>query len=268
MKSVSEYWRQSSDNCGTGYGDYSDKTCNKYCRWLWGRGTAEKQIQEEKCKCWGYLTRIEANCGLFVSVPRHPENVILVISARPPSGGADPMALGHCATLVGCVGSQFVTADWISTLHFIDYAKLQRKRDKMVGSNGEAPRIDLETLRASARAADMEKSQLRKTSRLHRSTEPTPPLDSGKTSSQQHHQGSFQLIPMMPTPQESELDRASQDSHQGIPPGSAHMMGPIPPPPWSTSVQSTTPGARGYAPEQLQHQSFLRTSHLGDASPS
>jgi len=181
------------------------------------------------------------------------------------------MVLEHCAMLVGCVSSHLVTStDWILMLLFIDYAKLQRKRDKIVGTNGEVPRIDLETLRASARAADMEKSQLRKTSRLHRSTEPTPPLDSGK--SQQHHQGSFQLIPIMPAPtQEStssvELDRGSQDSHQGMGPSSAHMMGPIPPPPWSTSVQSTTPAPRGYAPEQLQHQSFLRTSHMNDASP-
>ncbi|KAF8959491.1 GATA zinc finger-domain-containing protein, partial [Flammula alnicola] len=34
----------------------------------------------------------------------------------------------------------------------LHYAKLMRKRDK--SANGEAPHIDLETLRASARAAD------------------------------------------------------------------------------------------------------------------
>jgi hypothetical protein len=155
----------------------------------------------------------------------------------------------------------------------LDYAKLQRKRDKMAGPNGEAPRIDLETLRASARAADMDKNQ-RKASRSQPS-EPTSPSEAGKPLPQQHHQGSFQLIPMMPPPQESappptvaasEPNRAPSHPQQHPPPHQGmpqNMVGAIPPPPpWSTA-----PPQRGYAPEQLQHQSFLRTPHTSNNSP-
>src|ERR1700720_4010771 len=39
-----------------------------------------------------------------------------------------------------------------------DYAKLMRKRDKQIAAEEQAPRIDMETLRASARAADLDKS--------------------------------------------------------------------------------------------------------------
>ncbi|KAF8071798.1 hypothetical protein FPV67DRAFT_1747001 [Lyophyllum atratum] len=146
----------------------------------------------------------------------------------------------------------------------LHYAKLQRKRDKQAGPNGEAPRIDMETLRASARAADVaDKSHSRSkhNSRSQQSTEPTSPLETGKPLPQQHHQGSFQLAIMPPDPPSSASTDSGrvpsqQQPHQG-------MQSPmsVPAPPWSNSVQSSTPAARGYAPDHLQHQSFMRTSH-------
>lgn len=110
----------------------------------------------------------------------------------------------------------------------VDYAKLMRKRDK---NGGEGPRIDLETLRASARAIDTEKSSRNKgsgsaaaaPSRSRQGSVSTPgsPMDTKEglpttqplqhnqmytpesysqqqqRVTQHHHQGSFQLA-MMP----------------------------------------------------------------------
>lgn len=152
-----------------------------------------------------------------------------------------------------------------------DYAKLMRKRDK-AGGNGDAPRIDMDTLRASARAADLaDKSHSRsKASRSQQSIEPTSPMEPGKPLPQQHHQGSFQLVQMMPQdlappPPHPEPIRVpppqqQQHSHQSMP-QSASSLSAAPPPPWATNVPSSSAGgARGYAPDQLQHQSFMRTS--------
>lgn len=142
----------------------------------------------------------------------------------------------------------------------LHYAKLMRKRDKANGNgNGDLPRIDLETLRASARAADVsDKTQPRKgVSRSNQSIEPASPMETGQPP--QHHQGSFQLVSMLP--QESAVSSESihaptQPAHQNTapPPGSLT----VPPPPWATSVAPTS--GRGYAPEHLQHQSFMRSS--------
>lgn len=109
----------------------------------------------------------------------------------------------------------------------VDYAKLMRKRDK---NGGDGPRIDLETLRASARAIDTEKNSRNKgsssvaaaPSRSRQASVSTPgsPMDTKEglpttqplqhnqmytpesygqqqqRAAQHHHQGSFQL--MMP----------------------------------------------------------------------
>ncbi|KAF5372778.1 hypothetical protein D9615_010134 [Tricholomella constricta] len=180
-------------------------------------------------------------------------NVIHAISVKPPSGGAGPTAQGLCA----------MRAD------YVDYAKLQRKRDKLAGPNGEAPRIDMETLRASARAADLaDKSHSRsKHSSRSQQSESISPMETGKPLPQQHHQGSFQLVAMMPPDASSSADsaRAVPQQPQPQPHQTMQQQQPgsmaAPTPPWSTSVQPSAPAARGYAPEQLQHQSFMRTSH-------
>ncbi|GLB40279.1 putative zinc finger binding to DNA consensus sequence [AT]GATA[AG] [Lyophyllum shimeji] len=148
----------------------------------------------------------------------------------------------------------------------LHYAKLQRKREKQAGPNGEAPRIDMETLRASARAADVgEKSSRSKHSaRSQPSNDPTSPNDTGKSLPQQHHQGSFQLVPMMPPETSSAPTDSGRVSSQQPPPQPHQGMQPsmsVPAPPWATSVPSSAPAARSYAPDQLQHQSFMRTSH-------
>jgi hypothetical protein len=143
-----------------------------------------------------------------------------------------------------------------------------RKRDK-ADPTGQTPRIDLETLRASARAAEAsDKSR----SKHKNAAEPSSPADS-KSSSQQHHQGSFQLMNVMA--QETNLSpesaRAIPPPQLSQPPPAAAQAAPstIPVPPWSTPVQQSQPPssatgpssvhARGY-PEHLQHQSFIRTS--------
>ncbi|KAG6857391.1 hypothetical protein H0H87_004753 [Tephrocybe sp. NHM501043] len=142
----------------------------------------------------------------------------------------------------------------------LHYAKLQRKRDK-AGPNGELPRIDMETLRASARAAEIsdKSSRSKNTSaRSQQSIEPTSPMDTGKPLPQQHHQGSFQLVPMVQEPApplHSDAPRATSQQQ-------ATTIGGAPTPPWSASVQPQPPSnIRAYAPEQLQHQSFMRTAH-------
>ncbi|KAG5647330.1 hypothetical protein DXG03_000398 [Asterophora parasitica] len=142
---------------------------------------------------------------------------------------------------------------------------LQRKRDKMAGPDGEAPRIDMETLRASARAADIaDKSHSRpKHGSRSQQSAPTSPMETGKPLPQQHHQGSFQLVTMMPPEPSSSADPARVVQQQPPPHGLQQQPGAmgVPAPPWTTSAQPSGPASRGYAPEQLQHQSFLRTSH-------
>ncbi|KAG6821325.1 hypothetical protein H0H93_000186 [Arthromyces matolae] len=145
-----------------------------------------------------------------------------------------------------------------------NYAKLQRKKEKQAGPNGEVERIDLETLRASARAAEVSEKSSSRSKHAKQSNDVTSPMETGKPLPQQHHQGSFQLMPMVvaqdTTP--SESNRApppppppQQQQQQHTPISSAP-----PPAPWSTSVHPSST-IRAYAPEQLQHQSFMRTPH-------
>ena len=140
-----------------------------------------------------------------------------------------------------------------------DYAKLMRKRDKN-GPNGETPVIDMETLRASARAADIADKSSRPSKQASRShqSEPASPMDSKQAA--QHHQSSFQLVTPMatdPSPStmaaETSRTQATPQQHQSMPP-----PGSLPPPPWATSAPSS---GRVYpAPDHLQHQSFMRGS--------
>jgi len=155
----------------------------------------------------------------------------------------------------------------------LHYAKLMRKRDKN-GLNGDVPHIDLETLRASARAADIataEKAHSRSAkqgSRSHQS-EPASPMNAAKQPPQ-HHEGSFQLVNMIaPDPSTSTM---STDTSRVPPtlappppqqPSMAQASSAPPPPPWSTtSVPPNAAGARTYAQadHNIQQQSFMRSS--------
>ncbi|KAJ7031416.1 GATA-4/5/6 transcription factor [Mycena alexandri] len=144
----------------------------------------------------------------------------------------------------------------------LHYAKLMRKREKEGGTS----QIDMDTLRASARADQAEKSSARAnkqaaaaankasfsasnaaTAAASDSAQPPPP-----PPPLSHHEGSFQLT-LAPSLSPSEV-QAQMGARAHVPP-------PPPPTAWATQ--------RAYAPEQLQHQSFLRTPQVvgGQASP-
>jgi hypothetical protein len=147
---------------------------------------------------------------------------------------------------------------------FPDYAKLMRKRNKTHGPGEQAPRIGIETLRASARAADMaEKSQSRPKSTQMQVDQSTSPPEQSKQLSPQHHQGSFQLVSVMPSSGHADTGRGDQAM---APPDNTTSM-PTSVPPWSASTPSSSAGRRSFPPDQIQHQSFMRTSHSNDPSP-
>lgn len=181
--------------------------------------------------------------------------------------------MGHvlCATLVGFVRAPLYLT-FVSSLTplYLDYAKLMRKRDK-TDPTGQTPRIDLETLRASARAAE---SSDKSRSKHKNVAESSSPADT-KPNAQQHHQGSFQLMNVMaqdPNPAPSEPNRTipPPQATQAPPPPVQAAPSSLPVPPWATPVQQPQPPpsasapppthGRAYPPEHLQHQSFMRTS--------
>lgn len=159
-----------------------------------------------------------------------------------------------------------------------------RKRDK--NSNGDAPHIDLETLRASARAADIADKSSRSNkpsgaSRTYLPSEPASPMDA-KQQIPQHHQSSFQLMApppaqeqssamavdsngnnnsnsngsrnVAPPPQQPQQQQHTHQSNLALP------TGVPPPPPWATPAQSNA-RVYGHAPtDHLQPQSFMRSS--------
>jgi len=152
-----------------------------------------------------------------------------------------------------------------------------RKRDKGLGpGTTDTARIDMDTLRASARANEVvEKAGSRRQSgsqsqsshqadqsaspsehqqqqqqqqQQHLQQQPPQPQQQ-QQQQQQHHQGSFQLVAVMgsaPTGQSGQSVIA--------PPTTAQPMS-VPPPSWATSA---TAGGRGYVPDPIQHQSFIR----------
>lgn len=140
----------------------------------------------------------------------------------------------------------------------LHYAKLMRKRSKM--SNGEAPHIDMETLRASARAADIsDKFNRPKTASRQAREEKEKEAEALK-----HHQTSFQVPlsalalpppPPLTVPGESRGNERvvppppSSSSHQGSPPHvraspAISRMQPPPPPSLQSSWASMTPSPR------------------------
>jgi len=196
----------------------------------------------------------------------HPQgSAILVTSERHPNGAVVRTEPGPSAMHVVCVRIYFssrviIPATVFSYPRLLDYAKLMRKRDKN-NTNGEPPVIDMETLRASARAADIadKSSRSSKQAPKSRQTDPTSPLDSKQAA--QHHQSSFQLVtPMVAEPSTSttatETSRAQaipSQQHQSMPPPNS-----LPPPPWATPA--TTSGRVYATADHLQHQSFMRSS--------
>ncbi|KII85081.1 hypothetical protein PLICRDRAFT_701268 [Plicaturopsis crispa FD-325 SS-3] len=146
----------------------------------------------------------------------------------------------------------------------LHYAKLMRKRDKATGPDGQPPRIDMETLRASARAADLtssEKSHARRqsTNRLRQ------PVDASSSTSPRDappphtttHQGSFQLVSMVSLSDDGHMQ--STQGQQGMMTTQGQM---VPPPPWATSG----PGRGPYVQENMPHQSFMRSSQPSASS--
>jgi hypothetical protein len=160
-----------------------------------------------------------------------------------------------------------------------DYAKLQRKRDKMAGPDGEAPPIDLETLRASARAAEASKEGSRgnKGSRSQQTNGQLSPVESEKQSS---HTGSFQLIPVTPSGVQESASVTLTEPHRIPPPSQVTQMsqqngvpGSVPPPPWPTTAMGSLPPTsssinRGYSTAAPEPLSFLRTPHSITADTS
>ena len=147
-----------------------------------------------------------------------------------------------------------------------DYAKLMRKRDK---NNGETPHIDLETLRASARAAEnAEKASRAKQASRSQQSEPSSPADVKQPPPpppQQHHQGSFQLVNVITSaPDHTNSASAVSNEANRAPPAPTHnsmhaAAAGIPPPPWATPAPP--PPTRPYASnDHMQHQSFMRSS--------
>ncbi|EGO25060.1 GATA-4/5/6 transcription factor [Serpula lacrymans var. lacrymans S7.9] len=156
----------------------------------------------------------------------------------------------------------------------LHYAKLVRKRDKAIGADGQAARIDMETLRASARASELAGDKSRAQNQTNASTTAASTATTEPETKQamplSHHQGSFQVIPIgqtngsstgnsQPSHQHHQHHASHHHHQQNISPAHDATLPVPPPPPWTVS---TPAGAnRNYASDQLQHQSFMRTSH-------
>lgn len=144
-------------------------------------------------------------------------------------------------------------------------------RKRMQSNDPNAPNIDLEMLRASARQADMEKNAKKQAQQAQ-----PPPKD---TLSQ--HQSSFQVLPpvdvLSPLTPSLPPPPSASSSHQRIP--------PPPPPSSSLSTPSNIPqqgwaphsgplppaSAVATAPPPLQHQpysSYMKSGSNGHHPPS
>ncbi|KAM6504327.1 hypothetical protein JOM56_001270 [Amanita muscaria] len=165
----------------------------------------------------------------------------------------------------------------------LHYAKLMRKKEKSGSGNSE--QISLEDLRASARSGDMEKNRS-KAPRTQQSSDSPSHEDGNKQvnqqqqahqppSQQQHHQGSFQVMSLGPESSGSDttnhMQATASQQTMSIP---SHSW---PAPASSSSAPTNIPhpshvnaSAARYAPDQFQHQSFMRSSQpvvIPQASP-
>ncbi|KAJ7592908.1 hypothetical protein C8J56DRAFT_1002894 [Mycena floridula] len=140
----------------------------------------------------------------------------------------------------------------------LHYAKLMRKRMQL-NPGAPAPHIDMDTLRASARAADQEKnnSSNNRAKQTFVSEDVTSPMDK-PAPLQQHHQGSFQVVNMTgPSPNSaSPVQQMSPALSSASNPAAAPASWPsaAAPPPGNSSRSFNRKSS-----DQLQHQSFLRT---------
>jgi hypothetical protein len=162
-----------------------------------------------------------------------------------------------CVRYLIPVQTEFSNCDLIS---LTDYAKLMRKQNKTAG-NGDAPHIDLETLRASTRAADTSEkprnssskqaeSSSSKTNNKNQSNSSDTNAE-GSTSgrpgtappapSQTAHQGSFQLVSVM-APQDHHPGQGQ--SHPPVPSSSTPMQVDSRP----TSQHASTPQMQAMHP--------------------
>jgi len=75
-------------------------------------------------------------CMLTISSrePRLLDDAIVVTEPKHQNGGVVPMALGHCATLAGCVRTALGSFNCSTTHKKLDYAKLTRKMGSKASS--------------------------------------------------------------------------------------------------------------------------------------
>lgn len=130
-----------------------------------------------------------------------------------------------------------------------------RKQAKLSGNQGGEvlPKIDMETLKASTKAAEAEKGIVKADAENSVPSTSAPPP--------QHHQGSFQVMSIVsPIDGQGSTTATPSDPtrlpahHQTILPPPANAAMHPPPPPWVT---------RTYTPsDQFQSQSFMRTNQI------
>ncbi|KAH0833473.1 hypothetical protein J3R83DRAFT_12594 [Lanmaoa asiatica] len=148
----------------------------------------------------GFEDITERTCN--TSARHHLASVTRVISEKRQSGGEVRMVPGRCVmpvAFVGIVCHPMTTC--VQPRFFVtDYAKLVRKRDKALaaeGGSGTVMRIDMDMLRASARAAESEKA-------ARAAANGTNPVGgsgsssngSGELDKMSVHTSSFQIVPM------------------------------------------------------------------------
>jgi hypothetical protein len=201
-----------------------------------------------------------------------PESVIPATSERLPNGDEVLTVQEHYAMHVVFVRELTI---FRITPHFsfcIDYAKLMRKQSKQSASqNGEPPpKIDMDMLKASTRAAEAEKNAAGGGKSI--SDENTAPDGMGGAN---HHQGSFHVSvlspaeaqgqgsPTMATPTSASDPSRLPAHHQTIlPPPPANGSGSMhpPPPPWAANVtRNFAAAAAPPPPDPFSSQSFMRT---------
>ena len=165
-----------------------------------------------------------------------------------------------------------------------DYAKLMRKRDKALGgAGGEAPRIDMDTLRASARASEsgMDKARMGKvgvgpgtgmgmegdkvgesgglvqvssTTTVNTTTNATNATNANvapnhhhhhqhQHQQHHHHQGSFQLVPPVVAAVVASGPGVPSSSSVASVAATSPASGAVPPPPWGGAAAAAAAAA-------------------------
>ncbi|CAK5269330.1 unnamed protein product [Mycena citricolor] len=140
----------------------------------------------------------------------------------------------------------------------LHYAKMLRKREKehqAAGNNGEVPKIDMEALRASAKADLAEKSARKSAQQSQTPAEKTQM----PAPSHSHHEGTFQVTfsTIGPADVQAQLNGRANGSvkaeQAGPPPGPAAAAAPM-----MTTTTTSWATARNYTPDQ--QPSFIRAN--------